>query len=108
MYDEMSRVFYIDVFDGVVKESVIIEKDKDGLWIKVKGSSTNTFVYSDILDQRIFEQKDEAVAALDRLRTAMKARLLPGSLYIQDICKKLEHNEGKLYTGVIREILQGK
>ena len=108
MFDELNKVFYIDVFDGAVKESVIIEKDKDGLWIRVKGSSTNTFVYSDILDQRIYLQRDEAVAALDKIRTGMKARLLLGSLYIRDICKKLEHNEGKLYTGVIREILQGK
>lgn len=61
MYKELDKVFYIDVFDGIVKEGDFIENDKNGLWIKVKGESANTFVYSDMADKRVYKQMETAV-----------------------------------------------
>lgn len=38
----------------------------------------------------------------------MKAMLHQNNLFINDICKKLEQHECKLYVGIIKEILQEK
>ena len=108
MYKEHDKVFYIDIFDGDVKEGDFIEYDKDGLQIRVKGESANTFVYSDMPDKRDYKQRDDAETGLDKIRTGMKTRLLQNNLFINDICKKLEQHEGNLYIGIIKEILQEK
>ncbi len=108
MGKQLIKLFYVDIFDGVVKEGEFIENDQDGLWIKVKGEYTNTFVYSDTLDARIFEERDLAEIGLAKIRADLKAKLLENNLFIQDICKRLEQHEGKLYVGVIKEILQGR
>lgn len=108
MDKQLSKLFYVDIFDGVVKEGEFIENDQDGLWIRVKGEYINTFVYSDTIEARIFEERDLAETGLAKIRADLKAKLLENNLFIKDICKRLEQHEGKLYVGVIREILEGK
>lgn len=106
MDKQLGKLFYVDIFDGEVKEGEFIEHDPDGLWIRVKGEHTNTFVYSDTIDARIFEERDLAEIGLAKIRADLKARLLENNLFIKDICKRLKQHEGKLYVEVIREILQ--
>lgn len=108
MYKEMDKVFYIDIVDGVVKEGNFMEYDNDGLWIRIKKENMNIFVYSDLVNEWVYKQRDSAETGLVRIRSEMKARLLQNNLFINDICKKLEQHEGKLYVGIIIEILREK
>ena len=104
----LNKVFYIDIFNGIVKEGSIIENENDGLWLKLKGESMNTFVYADLLDKIVYKQKDDAETALVKIRAEKKTRLLQNNFFINDICEKLEQHEGKLYTEIVKEILQEK
>lgn len=102
------QAFYVDTFHGVVKEGHIVEIEKDGLWIMLKGESMNTFVHADMIDRIIYKQRDEAEAGLGKIRSEMKAQLLQNNLFINEIHEKLEHVDGKLYADIIREILLEK
>ena len=106
MYKEYGKVFYVDVFNGIVKEGKIMEIEKDGRWIKIKGESMNLFVYNEMPDKTVYQQRDDAEAGLAKIRAEMKTRLLQNNLFINDVCEKLEQHEGKLYTEIIKEILQ--
>lgn len=108
MYKELDEVFYIDIFDGIVKEGDFMEYDKDGLWIRIKEGSANIFVYSGLKDERVYNQRDSTETGLARVRTGMKDGLLQNNLFINNICKKLEQQQGKLYIDIIREILLEK
>ena len=108
MYKVLDEVFYIDIFDGIIKEGEFLEYENDGVWLRIVGERENIFVYSDLVDERVYKKRDEAKAGLVRIRTEMKARLLRNNLFINDICNKLEQHEGKLYIGIIKEILQEK
>lgn len=108
MYKELDKVFYIDIFDGIVKEGDFMGYDKNGLWTRIKEESANIFVYAGLAEERVYQQRDCAETGLVRIQTGMKARLLQNNLFISDICKKLEQHGGKLYIGIIKEILQEK
>ena len=108
MYKEFDKVFYIDIYDGIVKEGDLMEYDKNGLWIRIKEESASILVYSYLTDERVYKQRDSAEAGLVRIQTGVKARLLQNNLFINDICKKLEQHEGKFFVGIIKEILQEK
>jgi len=64
MYKELDKVFYIDIFDGIVKEGDFKEYDKNGLWIRIKEESANVFVYSNLTDAKVYNQRDSAEPVL--------------------------------------------
>ena len=108
MYKEYEKVFYVDDFNGVVKEGKIIENEKDGLWIRLKGDIVNTFVYFELIDKKVYKKKEEAQESLDGIRRDMKTRLEKNYFFIDDICDRLQKCEGGFYTDVIREIMLEK
>jgi hypothetical protein len=108
MYNELDKVFYIDIFDGIVKEGNFKEYAKKGLWIRINEEGENVFVYSDLNDEKVYNQRDSAEAGLVKIRAEMMVKLLQNKLSFNDICKKLEQYVGKLYVGIIKEILNEK
>jgi hypothetical protein len=108
MYKELDKVFYIDIFDGIVKEGDFKEYVKNGLWILIKEESENVYVYSKLTDEKVYDRRDRAESGLAKMRMGIKASLLQNKLSINDICMKLEQHEGKLYVEIIKEIMQGK
>ena len=108
MYKEQDKVFYIDIFDGIVKEGDFKEYVKKGLWIRINEESENLFVYSDLNDEKVFDQRDSAEAGLAKIRTELMAKLLLTKLSFNEIDKEREQNVGKLYAGIVNEILNEK
>ena len=57
-------------------------------------------------DKTVHKQRNNAEIELDKIRMGMKTNLLQNNMFINDICKKMERYEGKLYVEIIKEILQ--
>ena len=108
MFEKDSTVFFIDTTDGIIGEAKFLEYENAGIWLKVKGQSVNRFVYSDKENERVFTQKESAEKVLNEIKTGIKKRLLASNMFIDDIINKLEKSEGKLYVGIIKDILQEK
>ena len=106
MFEKDSKVFFIDTTDGIIGEAKFLELEKDGVWLKVKGQSVNRFVYSDKDNERVFAQKESAEKVLNEIKAGIRKRLLASNMFIDDIVKKLEKSEGKLYIAIIKDILQ--
>lgn len=108
MFEINEIVYYIDLIDGKVKKAKFIDEEKDGSWIKIDGEPMNTYVYADLIEERLFVSKEKADLNLERLKEKSKAALLEDNKFIDDITKKLSKSEGAFYAGIIREILQEK
>lgn len=108
MYKELDKVFYIDIYDGIVKEGNFMKYVKKGLWIRINEENENVFVYSDLTDEKVYSQRDSAEAGLVKIRTEMMAKMIQSKLSINDICIELEQHVGKLYGGIIKEIFNEK
>jgi hypothetical protein len=108
MFKENEKIYFVDTFSGTIREGKFIENNSDGLWINLSGDSLNTFVYSDIISERVFNDFSQAESSLKTIRDNMKTRLSNNNFFVKDIIKRLEKSEGPLYVGVINEILSEK
>jgi hypothetical protein len=108
MFAKNEKLFYIDIKDGIIQEGKFIENNGNGVWIRLKGDSLNTYVYSDSIEERIFINQNEAQAGLEALRKRLKVRLLKDNSFIEDLLVRLKKSEGNLYASVIVEILHEK
>lgn len=108
MFKKSDKIYYIDLFDGIVKESIFIEHDNNGMWIKIKGNSANTFVYSNIANERIFSESTSATSKLESIRNKTKENLKSTNKFVEDVVNKLKTHEGNFYAGIINEILRDK
>ena len=108
MFKPKDRVYYINLMSGAIEEARFVEYDSDGLWIRVKGQSVNTFVYSDLEKERVFPSFETAETGLNAVKSGIRARLLADNRIIDEIAAKLEEKEGKVYVSVVREILKEK
>lgn len=106
--EQGGRLFYIDLEDGVVQEGNLIEYSNEGLWVRLKGDTVNTFVFSDRRKERVFANRESAEAGLSAIRAQTKARLLKNDYFIEDILGRLRKHEGNFYMQLIQEILSEK
>lgn len=105
MFMKGDKIYYVDTIDGSINEGQFIENAKDGMWIRLKGFSFNTFAYTDYLGEKVFPDLDSAQAGLETIKNKMKAGLLKDNRFVKDIIERLGKVEGKLYLSIIREIL---
>lgn len=105
MFIEGHKIYYVDTFDGTIHEGRFIENAEDGMWIRLKGLTFNTFAYSDYLGKKVFPDQSSAQAGLETIRSKIKSGLLKDNYFIKDILERLGKSEGKLYLGIIGEIL---
>lgn len=108
MFNEGEKLYYIDIHDGVIREGKFIESNNDGMWIRLKGYTVNTFVYEAFIGERVFKEMEHAKTGLENLRSSMKAKLLKDNHFIDDIIKRLGEHEGAFYVSLIKEILVEK
>lgn len=108
MEERGGRLFYIDLEDGIIQEGKLIEYSSEGLWVRLKGETVNTFVFSDRVKERVFADLESAEAGLSAIRAQTKARLLKNDYFIEDILGRLRKHEGNFYIQLIQEILSEK
>ncbi len=106
--EQGGRLFYIDLEDGVIQAGNLIEYSSEGLWVRLKGDTVNTFVFSDRRKERVFADRESAEAGLSAIRAQTKARLLKNDYFIEDILGRLRKHEGNFYVQLIQEILSEK
>lgn len=107
-FTKNEKLYYIDIKDGIIHEGRFIESNGDGIWIRLKGFSLNTYVYYDLIDEEIFKNMEQAEKGLENIKNKMRARLSRDDAFIKDILVRLGKNEGNLYLSVIGEILYEK
>ncbi len=105
VFSENEKVFYVDIKDGLIFEGKFIESNGNGIWIRLKGDSLNTYVYSDLVEERVFKDYDSAAEGLEAIKINMKTRLSKGDTFIKDLITRLKKSEGNLYATIIGEIL---
>ncbi len=105
IFSKNEKLYYIDIKDGLIFEGRFIESDSNGIWIRLKGDSLNTYVYCDQVEERVFKDYIPATEGLEGIKQNMKARLLKNDTYIKDLLTRLRKNEGALYATIIEEIL---
>ena len=105
VFSENEKVFYVDIKDGLIFEGKFIESNGNGIWIRLKGDSLNTYVYSDLVKETVFKDYDGAVEGLATIKKNMKARLSKDDSFIKDLLTRLKKSEGNLYATIIGEIL---
>jgi len=108
MFDKGEKIYYIDTHDGTVQEGKFLESTGDGIWLRLKGAGINTFVYSDVINEKVFKDRFHAETGLESLKKGMKARLLDNNRFIDDILGRLRKSEGELYLHIIEEVLREK
>ena len=108
IFTENEKLFYIDIKDGLICEGKFIENNSSGIWIRLKGDSLNTYVYSDLVEETVYKDYDSAASGLETIKGNMKARLCKDNLFIKDLLTRLKKSEGALYATIIEEILYEK
>ena len=108
IFTENEKLFYIDIKDGLICEGKFIENNSNGIWIRLKGDSLNSYVYSDLVEERVFKGYDSAAEGLEAIKINMKTRLSKGDTFIKDLITRLKKSEGNLYATIIGEILYEK
>lgn len=107
-FKEKSVLFYIDIFEGEVKQAKFIEQETQGIWIKIDSEVVNTFIFEDKVDSRVFFDETIATVALAEYRKTFKADLIKENKFIEDVLSRLSKTQGKLYMGIIEEIMKEK
>ncbi|WP_024831286.1 hypothetical protein [Ruminiclostridium josui] len=107
-FSKNEKIFYIDIKEGLICEGKFIESNGNGIWIRLKGDSLNTFVYSDLVEERVFKEYGSAVEGLEAIKNKIKARLSKDDTFIKDLLTKLRKSEGNLYATIICDILNEK
>ncbi|EPR13465.1 hypothetical protein [Ruminiclostridium papyrosolvens] len=105
IFTQNEKLFYIDIKDGLICEGKFIESNGNGIWIRLKGDSLNTYVYSDLVEERVFKDYGSAAEGLETIKNNMKARLSKDDMFIKDLLTRLKKSEGDLYANIIVEIL---
>lgn len=108
LFTQNEKLFYIDIKDGAIFEGKFIEKNGNGIWIRLNGDALNTYVYSDLVEERVFNDYCLASEGLETIKSNLKARLLKDNAFIKDLTAKLKKSEGNLYSTIIEEILHEK
>ncbi|AEY66492.1 hypothetical protein [Clostridium sp. BNL1100] len=108
IFTENEKLFYIDIKEGLICEGKFIENNGNGIWIKLKGDALNTYVYSDLVDERVFKDYGPAAEGLETIKNKMKSRLSKDDAFIKDLLTRLKKSEGDLYATIIGEILYEK
>lgn len=106
MFTNHEKIYYIDLYDGVIREGRFLGYDGNGLWIKLNKQPFNKFVYTDVENTLISNVSSKAEENLTEIRNKMKEKLLNNNSYIDDIFKKISIHEGNFYAGIIKDILE--
>ena len=64
MFEEGERLYIIDAKEGFIQDGNFIESNGEGIWVRIKNHSLNTFIYSDLIDETVFKSSDDAKAGL--------------------------------------------
>ncbi|OPX43490.1 hypothetical protein CLHUN_26370 [Ruminiclostridium hungatei] len=105
MFKEGEKVYFIDTRDGIIQAAKFMENTEEGMWITISGHTVNTFVYKDTCAITVCRDSEQARDNLEAIKNNLRARLLKDNFYIRDIALRLEKTEGKLYAGIVGEIL---
>lgn len=108
LFTENEKLFYVDIKDGIIFEGKFLEKNGNGIWIRLKGDALNTYVYSDLVEERVFKEYSLAADGLETIKKNLKSRLSKDYTFINDLTSKLKKSEGDLYATIIEEILHEK
>ncbi len=105
MFKEGEKIYFLDARDGIIQAARFMENTEEGVWIKISGHAVNTFVYKDNCAVTVCRDPEQALANLEAIKNNLRVRLLQDNFYIRDIVLRLEKSEGKLYAGIVGEIL---
>lgn len=108
MLKEGEKIYFLDVRDGIIQAARFMENTEEGVWIKISGHAINTFVYKDSCAVTLCSDHQQALDNLEAIKNKLRVRLLHDNFYIRDVVHRLEKSEGKLYAGIVGEILDSK
>lgn len=108
MFKEGEKIYFLDVRDGIIQAARFMENTEEGVWIKISSHAINTFVYKDSCAVTLCSDHQQALDNLEAIKNKLRVRLLHDNFYIRDVVHRLEKSEGKLYAGIVGEILDSK